>query len=1128
MVSGPGKRQHFDAKATSLGVNAVFVATKPFGSCIADSGSFFSLLPLSFEPLCRSTSVIVESPPEPLYAANGSLIKQLGKCELEFSIRPFVKPFRWTFIVADVTTPLLGKEFLGHHDLLVDCKNNALLLDPRVKEPYIVNNITVDSTAATFTNQLLSSYHDVFGEITPQDKVLHPVEHLIVTKGPPQYCRPRKLFGEKLRIARAYFAKLMEQGIVYRGWSPWASPLHMAPKKDPQDPFRPCGDYRSLNKDTLPDQYPMPNVNDLTNDLAGCKVFSKLDLVNAFHQIPMAREDQMKTAITTPFGMFIYKRMPFGLRNASQTFQRLIDTALQGLPFAKAYIDDILVSSRDVLEHRNHLKQVFDRMRQFNLRLKPRKCKFFQKEVEFVGIEISQHGFRPLKEKVAAINLLEPPSTVRGVKRFLGMCGFYHRFVKNFSAIASPLYAVTQGTKKNSNVAVNWTPELTESFNALKAGLKSCVTLAFPDPSASIELVTDASEVAAGAVLHQVVDGKRSPLAFYSRKFHPNESKKSAFDRELLAIYLSLKNFNWLLGLPFKILTDHKPLVNALSMKSPTPQQSRWLSYISEFSCTIEHVAGEDNIVADSLSRPSCTITTTGFDARLLAQQQKDDTTLQEHFRRTNLPLVSRTVDSHEIICDRFFRPYIPTSLRFPLFRDYHCLSHSGPDATLRTMQEHYVWPGMRKTVKLWAKQCEECQRSKITRHTKSLIGDIPSTARFHTIHIDLVGPLPPSNGFRYLVTMIDRFTNWVEVVPVADMHTETVAFAFINGWISRFGVPRFLISDRGTQFESSLWSAVMKQMGIKRNRTTAFHPACNGAIERFHRTLKNSIRAKCDHPSWYRSLPLILLGIRTTINKHGYSPANMVYGSNLDLPINFFVPFQPDVRQPSTEFMNQLFHSIRDFPAPVRNHSAMHYIPKNMDKVTKAFILDPSPASSLEPRYTGPYEILERDDKTMTLKLRPDRIERISIDRIKPAFMFTETVEGENEPPTTTAYNRTGNQHTQTAFDPLQEDTVVLAKFGGYPPWPALVINHANSPMAKHRKSPTQAAVQFFSTGKYAFVDKQQIQPFRIVDTKHRGVLKATKLALAYIESLKPKQSKHHAKSVTISPATCITHIYT
>ncbi|MCP4996891.1 MAG: transposase family protein, partial [Gammaproteobacteria bacterium] len=205
-------------------------------------------------------------------------------------------------------------------------------------------------------------------------------------------------------------------------------------------------------------------------------------------------------------------------------------------------------------------------------------------------------------------------------------------------------------------------------------------------------------------------------------------------------------------------------------------------------------------------------------------------------------------------------------------------LSHPGPTATTRLLKKDYVWPNMSRDIKNWTGNCLDCQRAKVGRHTKTPIGEIPTTARFHTVHVEFVGPLPPCTRFRYLFTTLHRSTRWPEVIPVSDMTTESAVQALMHGWIGRYGILQVLISDRGAQFESQLWSLLMDRLNITRNRTTAYHPASNGAIERFHRSLKSSLRASCKTPDWVSALPLVLLGIRTSLNNEGFSPAQALY----------------------------------------------------------------------------------------------------------------------------------------------------------------------------------------------------------------------------------------------------------
>lgn len=262
-----------------------------------------------------------------------------------------------------------------------------------------------------------------------------------------------------------------------------------------------------------------------------------------------------------------------------------------------------------------------------------------------------------------------------------------------------------------------------------------------------------------------------------------------------------MKHFDWLLGMEFTIKTDHKPLVNALPMTAPSPQQSRWLSFISEFACKVEYLAGSDNVVADALSRPACGISVI-FDENF-AKAQVSDADLQKFLATTERPLKRLTIGNTDLVCDAArpqLRPFVPSPFRHQVFSEVHNLAHLSARATTDAMLNTYMWPGLKRDIKRWCRECTQCQKSKIVRHTKAPLGSIPTTGRFHTIHVDLVGPLPACSGHRYLLTVVDRFTRWPVAVPLPDIGTETVARALISEWISVFGLPRVLITDRGSQ----------------------------------------------------------------------------------------------------------------------------------------------------------------------------------------------------------------------------------------------------------------------------------------------------------------------------------------
>lgn len=300
----------------------------------------------------------------------------------------------------------------------------------------------------------------------------------------------------------------------------------MAPKNDPNLPWRPCGDYRLLNRQTVPDRNPMPNLADLPQDLAGSTVFTKLDLVSGYNHIPMAAADQPKTAVSTPFGLYLFRRMPFGLRNAAQTFQRFMDSLFRDYGFVKIYLDDILIASKTLADHEKHVETVLRLVRTNGLRLRRDKCQFARESVYFAGVELSKNGIRPIPEKVDAIAQYPLPMTVKSLKRFLGMAAFYHRFIPGFSHIASPLTDMTRSKVGQGNFRLEWSTDAKDSFDSLKKAVCEAITLSFPLPGAELTLTTDASGSAAGGVLHQRVTGTLQPLAFFSAKFSPLESKK--------------------------------------------------------------------------------------------------------------------------------------------------------------------------------------------------------------------------------------------------------------------------------------------------------------------------------------------------------------------------------------------------------------------------------------------------------------------------------------------------------------------------------------------------------------------------------------------------------------------------
>ncbi|GFT48817.1 transposon Ty3-I Gag-Pol polyprotein [Nephila pilipes] len=519
--------------------------------------------------------------------------------------------------------------------------------------------------------------------------------------------------------------------------------------------------------------------------------------------------------------------------------------------------------------------------------------------------------------------------------------------------------------------------------------------------------------------------------------FAANGTVISTYGQQLVTLDLGLRRvFKWpfiiaavsqpIIGADFlrhyRLLVDirHGRLVDSLTklQAQGTVQQgnnsaikavngnTKFHRLLAEFPSLVEAVStsrklkheGSENVVADALSRIhiSTINTPSVVDFNKMAREHLKDSQLQDILAGScstslvlqPLPVGQPPVTLHcDVSMDRI-RPFVPKMFRREIFNNLHTLSHPGVRASLKMVAERYVWPSMRQDVVLWARTCLQCQRAKVSRHTRSEIGkfELPSS-RFEHIHIDLVGPLPPSEGFRYCLTCVDRFSKWPEAFPLVEISAEAVANTFYTGWISRFGPPLRLTTDQGTQFEASLFDALSKFLGTEKRHTTPYHPAANGQVERFHRQLKAAIMAH-GNAQWTTVLPTILMGFRATWKEDlQATTAEMIYGAPIRLPGEFLCPSKPSA-DPVT-FVGRLRETMQRLSPPKTQHHGhcTIFVSKDLATCSHVFLRTDSLKKGLQPPYEGPYKVVSRTEKVFRI-LRHGKEVSVNIDRLKPAYI--------------------------------------------------------------------------------------------------------------------------------------------
>jgi len=792
--------------------------------------------------------------------------------------------------------------------------------------------------------QDLQEYSDIFLDQPPSELpkdrgFRHEIE---LTPG-TGYCFTRQwpLPRNQVEAIDEFFDRKYRAGQVRPSQSPHSSPTFCVKKST--GGWRIVHAFNKLNDATVPAQIPMPRKDTILYGMAGSTIFSTIDLLDGFYQVLMREKDIPLTAVSTPSGMlWEWLVMPQGLRNAPATFNRMVQTIMRPLrQFAPGYFDDIFIHSRaqdgrtDLEVHREHIRAVFQTMREHKLYANLKKCHFAQPEIPVLGCVVSKQGVRPDPEKVIAISDWPPPTCIKDLRKWLGLANYLHKYTRNYAAIVRPL---TQLLRKD--VEWQWTKEHQDSFDQVKLSLREAPILMLPDYSKPFHVVCDASQFAIGCALMQHDDeGRERVVAYESRQLQAAELNYPVHDKELLAMKYALAKFRvHLMGeAKFAIYTDHASLRTAVKSPHLSQRMARWLSFFAEYNFVVYYKPGPTNILADALSRrpdfdpsalqssdDSCVaclhsssdlhsvtrvqstlrddiITAYAVDPDCAALMehlslQQDSSKLPSHLQSRvdrysfHDGLLYYSIDQHDAP-----RIVVPNDedLRLRLISEFHDTpvgGHLGREKTFLSLSRDYYWPHQYKWVRKYIRTCEICQRVKPSASSQAPLKPLPIPSDcWRSVSLDFVFGLPKDGKNRTgILVFVDRFSKMVHLAAVsANVTAKETAQIFLDLVFKHHGLPSELVSDRDPRFTSHFWRAVFDKLGTKLAMSTAAHPETDGQTERVNRVLGDILRSYAtSFKHWSEFLPLVEFALNNSVHAStGFTPFFLNNGRHPTLP---------------------------------------------------------------------------------------------------------------------------------------------------------------------------------------------------------------------------------------------------
>lgn len=969
---------------------------------------------------------------------SGKVVDVIGQTPIRFTLgkQEYLEDFR---IIKEISVPIiLGMAWFNKHKAILDFSRNMLIVGNSEREnlPFLQRTleqmrrtpkISFEEIQHGFPEEqipafhsLLSEYADVF-DTTVLQQTTATEHHIPLTTHKPVYVHPYRLSPRKQEFVKHQVTDMLTQNLIETSDSPYCSPIVVIEYPNQEKEPRFCIDYRKLNEITVDQNCPSVNIHELVRNIGDYKIFCTIDLKKGYWQVPLAHNSRPYSAFSTPSGEhYQFKVMPFGLKGAPGTFIRMMGKVLQDLigNIVEVYLDDLIIKAQTWDEMLLNLRLVLERLRLYQLTASLNKCQFGRTEIKYLGHIITSEHNRAPAAHITAIQQSPPPRTKKQMLSFLGTCNWLREYLPHASEVMAPLYKTT------SRKPFKWHESDNEAFDRVKEAFSQLNPLHRPKADLPYVLQTDASKIGLGATLYQQDGDQKRIIANISTTLSDTEQKYSSNEKECLAVLWSIKKFRpYLEGQKFILRTDNRALMWLDKFKEERSKLTRWALTLQEYSFTVEHVPGSQNLLADSLSRnplsetyadsvssdlfpplPESTDIPSLQHAHINSLQsnsvplmttvknaQKEDDWSNEQIINYEYLLQTHEQDihsedkvflrHHQVINGYLYvRPrdtddwymYVPQSCAETVIKHFHedpLYCHPGINATTTLIRQQYYWPKLHRDVCEYIQICEPCARTKVAGRIKSH----PYKARVitekhHTWSVDLMGPYTPSSkGNQYLVVVTDICSKWVEAKPIRKATTSAIVQFLEDEIFSRFGYPRCIISDNGSQFISHEWKSACQRWNATHLTTASYSPWQN-QVERRNQSIKDKLRVQLldqPHKRWDKAIPKILYSLRNSVNQAtGKSPAEIYFNQKLhhpregeahsntssETPPSLFSHHRQAIAQ-QTKYVQRYENKIK--PPKLHLVNSIIYIRNHeLSKASQGFV------AALAPKWIGPFKI--------------------------------------------------------------------------------------------------------------------------------------------------------------------------